>query len=89
MRGNKTNNKAEAQFLVMRDFRIKEYNVTTLFEKLTVDLEKHYKDKLLSAASGSYHTCYLKHFQRKSKSKGELGFNILSGKLSTSTSSQV
>ena len=77
MRGNNTNNNAEAQFLVMKDFilnRIKEYNITALIEKLTVDLEQHYKDKLLSAANGSFDTCYIKRFQGKSKSKGEIGF---------------
>ena len=37
---------------------MKEYNINALFERLTVDLENHIKDKLLSAASGSLHIIF-------------------------------
>ena len=48
-RGNRTNNFVEAQFLVLKDDlrRVKEYNVMALIDKLTVDLENHYKEKIL------------------------------------------
>ena len=55
VRGNHTNNFAEAQFLVLKDIilrRVKEYNVVGLITKTTVELENHYKDKLLSVADG-------------------------------------
>ena len=32
---------------------MKEYNINALFERLTVDLENHIKDKLLSAATAT------------------------------------
>ena len=56
-RGNNTNNNVEAQFLIVKDLilqRIKEYNINALFQKLTVDLNDYYKDKLLSAVSDSF-----------------------------------
>jgi hypothetical protein len=56
VRGNQTNNFVEVQFLVLKDLllrRVKEYNVVGLFDKLTIDLENHFKDKLLSIADGS------------------------------------
>ena len=56
-RGNNTNNNIEAQFLIVKDLilqRIKEYNINALFQKLTVDLNDYYKDKLILAASGSF-----------------------------------
>ena len=59
-------------------YRIKEYNIAVLTGNLTVDLEEHYKDKLLSVASNSPDTCYIECFQGKSKFKRELQFNILS-----------
>ena len=49
VRGNHTNNFAEAQLLVLKDTilrRVKEYNVVGLIDKVTLDLEDHYKDKL-------------------------------------------
>ena len=57
VRGNHTNNFAEAQFLVLKDVilqRTKEYNVVGLLDKLTINLEDHYKNKLLSIADGSF-----------------------------------
>ena len=45
--------------------RAKEYNITALIAKLTVDLEEHYRDKLFSVASKSSDTCYIECFQRK------------------------
>ena len=83
MRGNDINNNTEALFPVVKDFvsnQIKEYKITALLEKLTVDFEEHFKDKLLSADSGSFDTCYMKHFQSKSKSKEELECNVAQDK---------
>ena len=56
VRGNHTNNFAEAQFLVLKDLipqRTKEYNVVGLIEKLTINLEDHYLSNLLSIPDGS------------------------------------
>lgn len=56
VRGNHTNNFAEPQFLVLEDItlqRVKEYNVVGIITKITIELENHYKDKLLSVADGS------------------------------------
>ena len=76
-RGNNTNNNAEAQFLVLKDIilqRVKEYNINALFQKLTDDLNSHYKNKLLSVASGSFDGFYSPRFVGKSKKAGKLGF---------------
>ena len=66
VRGNHTNKFAEAQFLVLKDTilkRVKEYNVLGLIDKVTIDLEDHYKDELLSLADssldGQYGQCFL------------------------------
>lgn len=79
LRGHNTNNNAEAQFLVIKDKilqRVKEYNVVSLMEKLIVEFKDHYKDKLLSVASGSYDTYTARRFDGKSKKKGELGYKV-------------
>ena len=76
-RGNNTNNNAEAQFLVIKDIilqRVKEYNINALFDKLTTELNAHYKNKLLSAASGSFDGFYSARFTGKTKKKGGMGF---------------
>ncbi|XP_048589237.1 uncharacterized protein LOC116618843 [Nematostella vectensis] len=79
VRGNHTNNFAEAQFLVLKDIilrRTKEYNVVGLLDKLTIDLEDHYKNKLLSIADGSFDGTYRHRFMGKGKGKGSFGFNV-------------
>ena len=76
-RGNNTNNNAEAQFLIMKELllqRIKEYNINALFEKLTIELNDYYKNKLLSVASGSFDGFYSKRYMGKGKTSGEIGF---------------
>ncbi|XP_032226009.1 uncharacterized protein LOC116609235 [Nematostella vectensis] len=76
VRGNHTNNFAEAQFLVLKDTilrRVKEYNVVGLISKLTVELEDHYKDKLFSIADGSFDGLYRRRFMGKG-TDGSSGF---------------
>ena len=70
--GNHTNNFVESQFLVL----VKEYNIIALFERLTVDLENHYKEKLLSVADGSFDGHYRKSFMGKQKKSGDHGFVV-------------
>ena len=48
--------------------------MVALFEKLVVELTDHYKNKLLSVASGSYDTYTARRFDGKSKKKGQLGY---------------
>ena len=77
VRGNQTNNFVEAQFLVLKDIllrRVKEYNVVGLFDKLTADLENHFKDKLLSIADGSFRRRFLGKSKRKVD--GGQGFKV-------------
>ena len=81
VRGNQTNNFVESQFLVLKDVllrRVKEYNVVGLFDKLTIDLENHYKDKLLSIADGSFDGNFRHRFLGKDKQKadGGQGFKV-------------
>ena len=79
LRGHNTNNNAEAQFLVIKNKilqRVKEYNVVSLLQKLVSDLDDHYKDKLLSVASGSYDSFTARRFDGKSKKKGEIGYKV-------------
>lgn len=73
VRGNHTNNFAEAQFLVLR--HTKEYNVAGQIDKLTIDLEDHDKNKLLSIADGSYDGAYRHQFMGKGKD-GSTGFKV-------------
>lgn len=78
VRGNHTHNFAEAQFLVLKDLILrstKEYNVVGLIDKLTIDLEDHYKNKLLSIADGSYDGVYRHRFMGKGKD-GSTGFKV-------------
>ena len=78
VRGNQTNNFAEAQFLVLKDIilrRVKEYNVVGLITKITVELENHYKDKLLSVADGSFDGLYRRRFMGKGMD-GSTGFKV-------------
>ena len=74
VRGNHTNNFAEAQSLVLKDTilrRMKEYNVIGVIDKVTIDLEDHYKDKLLSLADGSCDGQYRQRFMgREAKMSG-------------------
>ena len=59
----------ESQFLVVKYIilkRTKEY-VVALFMKLTMELENHYKEKLLSIADGSFDG----HFRRRYMGKGK------------------
>ena len=79
LRGHHTNNNAEAQFLVIKDKilqRVKEFNVVSLMQKLIIDFDDHFKDKLLSVASGSYDTFTARRFDGKSKRKGEIGYTV-------------
>ncbi len=72
-------NNAEAQFLVIKDKilqRIKEFNVISLMEKLVVDFDDHYKNKLLSVSSGSYDSFTARRFDGKSKKTGEIGYKV-------------
>ena len=78
VRGNHINNFAEAQFLVPKDTilrRVKEYNVVGLIDKVTTDLEDHYKNKLLSLADGSFDGQYRQRFMGKGKDGGT-GFKV-------------
>ena len=66
LRGNNTNNFCEAQFLVIKDDilnRQKEVNVVGLIDKLTDELDAHYKNKLLSVASGKFDGIYSRRFR--------------------------
>ena len=47
----------EAQFRVIKDEivnRVRCFNFIELIDKITEDLESHYKDKLLTVANGSF-----------------------------------
>ena len=80
IRGNNTNNYTEAQFLVMKDLilqRVKEYNINALFDRLTDELDNHYKDKLLSAASGSFDSHCSARYLGKSKKKEKQGVGFV------------
>lgn len=69
---------AEAQFLFLKDLilrRTKEYNVVGLIDKLTIHLEDHFKNKLLSIADGSYDGVYRHRFMGKGKD-GSTGFKV-------------
>jgi hypothetical protein len=81
VRGNQTNNFVESQFLVLKDVilgRVKEYNLVALFDRLTVDLENHYKDKLLSVVDGSFDGHFRRRFlgKQKQKSDGAQGLKV-------------
>ena len=74
--GNDTNNFCEAQFMVMKDDilkRQKEVNIVGLLDKLTGDLDQHYKTKLLSISSGKFDGIYSRRFDSKGKSKNKNG----------------
>ncbi|XP_078663943.1 uncharacterized protein LOC144907042 [Branchiostoma floridae x Branchiostoma belcheri] len=78
VRGNHTNNFVEAKFLVLKDTvlrRVKEYNVVGLLDRITTDLEDHYKTKLLSLADGSFDGHNRHRFMGKGKD-GATGFPI-------------
>ena len=55
--------------------RVKEYNVVGLIDKLTIDLEDHYKDKILSLADGIFDGQYRQRFMGKGKDGGT-GFKV-------------
>lgn len=78
-RGHNTNNIAEAQFLVLKETllqRVKEYNIVSLFEKLTDDLDNHYSNRLLSISSGSNDVVVARRYAGKQVKQGQLGFKI-------------
>ena len=78
VRGNHTNNFAETQFLVLKDTilrRVKEDNVVGLIDKVTIDLEDHYKDKLLSLADGTLDGQYRQRFMGRGNDGGP-GFKV-------------
>ena len=82
-RGNRTNNFVEAQFLVLKDVilrRVKEYNVVALIDKLTVDLENHYKEKILSIADGSFDGNFRSRFIGNGKKGDPTGYKTPSEK---------
>ena len=78
LRGNNTNNYCEAQFLVMKDEilnRQKEVNVVGLLDKFTLEFDQHYRNKLLSVASGKYDGVYSRRFKGQGKTKADgVGF---------------
>ena len=80
IRGNQTNNYCEAQFLVLKDDvlgRQKEVNVVGLVDKLTGELDDHYKNKLLQAASGKSDGIYPRRFRAgATKKTPKIGYNI-------------
>jgi hypothetical protein len=79
LRGNNTNNYCEAQFLVMKDEvlnRQKEVNVVGLLDKLTTGFDQHYRNKLLSVASGKFDGIYSRRFKGNMKKKEGVGFQI-------------
>ena len=66
VRGNQTNNFVETQFNILKDVvlqRTKEYNINGLLEKIVVDFNDHYKDKLLSVANGTFDSYYGDRFK--------------------------
>ena len=70
LRRNNTNNYVESQFGVLKDGilrRYKEYNINGLLEKLLVDFDNHYKDKLLSVASGTFDGVYSRRYRGKDR----------------------
>jgi hypothetical protein len=78
-RGNRTNNFVEAQFLVLKDVilkRMREYNVVALIGRITVDLENHYKDKMLSIADGSFDGSFRSRFIGKGRKVDPTGYKI-------------
>ncbi|PFX25971.1 p53-induced protein with a death domain [Stylophora pistillata] len=65
----------EGSVLVLKDLILqhtKEYNVVRIIDKLTIDLEDHYKNKL---ADGSYDDVYRHQFMGKGKD-GNTGFKV-------------
>ena len=78
LRGNNTNNYCEAQFLVMKDEilnRQKEVNVVGLLDKFTLEFDQHYRNKLLSVASGKYDGVYSRRSKGQGKTKADgVGF---------------
>ena len=77
IRCHNTNNNVEAQFLIIKDIilqRVREYSVVALFDKLVVDFNDYYKNKLLSIASSSFDGNYRNRFAGKSKEKSGMGY---------------
>ena len=65
VRGNHTQNYVEAQFRVIKDEivnRVRCFNFIELIDKITEDLESHYKDKLLTVANGSFDGIFSKKY---------------------------
>ena len=57
--------------------RQKEVNVVALVDKLTNEFDQHYKNKLLSVASGKFDGIYSERFKGKSKRKHDgVGYQI-------------
>ena len=57
MKGSNTNNYVEAQFLVVRDIilrRQRQYNINQLLDKLIIEFENHFKQRLLRVANGTF-----------------------------------
>ena len=72
IRGNHTNNFVESQFNILKDIilrRTKEFNINGLLEKLLIDFDAHYENKLSSVANGSFDGVYRSRFMGKKKTK--------------------
>ena len=69
---------SEAQFSVIKDDilkRQKEVNIVGLLDKLTNELDHHYKNKLLSISTGKYDGIYSRRFSAQGKNRKEgMGF---------------
>ena len=99
-RGNNTSNYVEAQFRVMKDEilnRIRCYNIVEVLDRLTVHLENHHKDKLLSVANGSFDGIFSPKFYLKYQKKAKefdpnsiktINRNLLLFKVKSSTSEE-
>ena len=80
IRGNHTNTFCEAQFLVIKDDTLKgqkEVNNVGLLDKLTNELDHHYKNKLLSISTGKSDGIYSRRFSAQGKNRKEgMGFHV-------------
>ena len=68
---------AELQILIMKESllqRVKEYNISALFQKPSVDLENRYINNLHAISSGSNDIFCSPRYAGKFLKKGELGF---------------
>lgn len=67
IRGSHTNNYVESQFLVIKDSilrRQRQFNINMLLDKLMVEFEDHYKNRLLSIADSTFDGVYSQRFKQ-------------------------